>query len=368
MKEGRQKTRNTAVAGLGLWLAIGLHLVIVFLFVLRGDHFFRPDSPAVTDTVVRLIAPIQPPPAPAQAKPPAPAQAKPPAPAQAKPSVAKKQPSKPPVESVMPAEDDIAPSLANAIEDDGPSPQALSEPEAVPAELPEPPPPLSAQLPRSGEIRMQAYLGRYQLDSEPLGLGSLSVRFPEEDRYEIRLSAQAQGWAALFVREELRFYSQGRLTIEGLMPEAFESYTPFRGQTRSSFDLLTGQAFLGAGREGVPLPEAFQDRLSVIFQLAWIGQNRPGALDYGARHTLTVAGTRDFRATTFTVEGPDDLVLPGGILVSAVRLISDQVSGGRREGQIEVWLDPSDRFLPARILFRENSGQAVDFLAIRAVF
>ncbi|MFZ9811672.1 MAG: DUF3108 domain-containing protein [Burkholderiaceae bacterium] len=352
MKEGRQKTRNTAVAGLGLWLAIGLHLVIVFLFVLRGDHFFRPDSPAVTDTVVRLIAPIQPPPAPAQAKPP----------------VAKKQPPKPPVESVIPTEDDIGPCLANAIEDDGPSPQAPSEPEAAPAELVESPPPLSAQLPRSGEIRMQAYLGRYQLDSEPLGLGSLSVRFPEEDRYEIRLSAQAQGWAALFVREELRFYSQGRLTIEGLMPEAFESYTPFRGQTRSSFDLLTGQAFLGAGREGVPLPEAFQDRLSVIFQLAWIGQNRPGALDYGARHTLTVAGTRDFRATTFTVEGPDDLVLPGGILVSAVRLISDQVSGGRREGQIEVWLDPSDRFLPARILFRENSGQAVDFLAIRAVF
>lgn len=352
MKEGGRKTRSAAVAGPGLWLAVGLHLVIVFLFALRGDHFFRPDPPAVSQTVVRLIAPIQPPPAPAQTKP----------------LAAKRQTPRPPAAPVIPTDDDRGPISENAIEDNGPSPQAIFEPEATPPELPEPPPPLSAQLPRSGEIRMQAYLGRYQLDSEPLGVGSLSVTFPEEDRYEIRLSAQAQRWAALFVRQELRFYSQGRLTIEGLTPEIFESDTPFRGQTRSSFDLLTGQAFLGAGREGVPLPEAFQDRLSVIFQLAWIGQNRPGALDFGARHTLTVAGTRDFRATTFTVEGSDDLVLPGGILVSAIRLVSDRVSGERREGQIEVWLDPSDRFLPARILFQESSGQAVDFLAIRAVF
>lgn len=352
MNEGRQKTRNTAVAGPGLWLAVSAHLFIVFLFVLRGDHFFRPDPPAASQTVVQLLAPIQPPPTPAQKRP----------------LVAKRQTPKPAAEPVMPADDDRGPVSETAIEEDRPSPQAISEPEAAPPVLPEPPPPLSAQLPRSGEVRMQAYLGQYRLDSKPLGVGSLSVRFPEEDRYEISLSAQAQGWAAVFVREELRFYSQGRLTTEGLMPEAFESYTPFRGQTRSSFDPLTGQAFLGAGRDGLPLPEAFQDRLSVIFQLAWIGQNRPGALDYGARHTLTVAGTREFRSTTFTVEGPDDLVLPGGILVSAVRLVSDRVSGERREGQIEVWLDPSDRFLPARILFRESSGQAVDFLAIRAVF
>jgi len=346
--------RNATVAWPGLWLAIGLHLAIFFLFVLRGDHFFRPDPPAPTETVVRLIAPMQPPPALAQTKPP----------------VAKRQTPMPPAAPVAPADDDRAPVFENAIETEGPSPQAISEPEeAALPELPEPPlSPLSAQLPRSGEIRMQAYLGRYQLDSEPLGVGSLAVTFPEEGRYEIRLSAQAQRWAALFVREELRFYSQGRLTTEGLIPEIFESHTPFRGKTRSSFDPLTGKAFLGAGRDGVPLPEAFQDRLSVIFQLAWIGQNRPGALDFGARHTLTVAGTREFRATTFTVEGPEDLVLPGGILVSAIRLISDRVSGERREGQIEVWLDPSDRFLPARILFRESSGQAVDFLAIRAVF
>jgi hypothetical protein len=252
---------------------------------------------------------------------------------------------------------------AEAAEDEG----AISQETESPSPEPQAPAPLTADLPASGEIRMQAYLGRYQLDSEPLGVGSLSVIFPQEDRYEIRLSAEAKGWAALLVRDAVRFHSEGRLTVDGLVPERFESQTPFRGQVLSTFDLLTGQAQLAPQLAPVALPEAFQDRLSVIFQLAWIGQTRPGALEYGARHTLTVAGTREFRAATFTVEGRDDLVLPGGIVLSAIRLVSDTVSG-RREGQIEVWLDPSDRYLPARMLFRETNGQAVDFLAIRTVF
>lgn len=238
----------------------------------------------------------------------------------------------------------------------------------LPAQSPEPvTPAMTELLPQSGEIRMQAYLGRYQLDSEPLGVGSLSVVFPEPDRYEIRLAAQAKGWASVFVRAPVAFESKGKLTVDGLVPETFESLTPFRGTVISSFDLLTGQATLSPGLPSVALPERYQDRLSVIFQLAWVGQTQPGALEFGARHTMTVAGTKAFRAATFTVEGTEDLVLPGGIVVSAIRLLSDKVSG-RREGQIEVWLDPSDRYLPVRMLFRETSGQSIDFLAIRAVY
>ena len=351
-----QESRGTATAWPGLWAALIVHGLILALFALRGDYFFRPDRPLPPASVVQLLPPTEAPAAPV------PERSMPPR---------KKAPAPAPTQNAEPVEPaDLAPSpdlsdgQEHARDMQADFPEIMQSADGVL----EPPAPLSSQLPRSGEIRMHAYLGRYQLDSEPLGVGSLSVVFPQEGRYEIRLSAQAKGWAALFVREELRFYSEGKLTTEGLMPEAFESYTPFRGLVRSSFDALTGQAFLGSRSNGVPMPEAFQDRLSVIFQLAWIGQNRPGALEYGARHILTVAGNRDFRATTFTVEGPDDLVLPGGILVSAIRLMSDKVSGGRRDGQIEVWLDPSDRFLPARILFLENSGQAIDFLAIRSIF
>ena len=214
---------------------------------------------------------------------------------------------------------------------------------------------------------MQAYLGRYQLDSEPLGAGSLTVVFPAPDRYAIRLTAQAKGWAAVLVRDEITFYSEGMLTADGLVPESFAAKTPFRGTVRSNFDSQSQKATLQETQAPVDLPPGFQDRLSVIFQLAWIGQTQPQALDYGARHTLTVAGSRNFRAATFSVEGRDDLVLPGGILVSAIRLVSDPIQG-RREGHIEVWLDPSDRYLPARMLFQETTGQAVDFLAIRPVF
>lgn len=252
----------------------------------------------------------------------------------------------------------------------GPTDSSASPADSAPAmdaTLTEAPTPPTDTLPRAGVIEMQAYLGRYQLDSEPLGAGSLTVVFPAPDRYAIRLTAQARGWAAAFVRDDVSFYSEGKLTADGLVPESFSSKTPFRGTVRSQFDSQTQKAQLREKDAPVDLPPGFQDRLSVIFQLAWIGQTRPQALEYGARHTLTVAGSRNFRAATFSVEGRDDLVLPGGILVSAIRLVSDPIQG-RREGHIEVWLDPSDRYLPARMLFQEITGQAVDFLAIRPVF
>lgn len=345
----------------GLVFSLALHIVLAIGVLFLSQNVYGPSAPSGPVAKVQLLAP--PPPA---TRTPAPAPPVTPRP---------KKPRSVPAE---PSENAAAPEAPEApqgayegdpLQADAPDP----DPELAQGEPPSPEPPqtpepsLTELLPQSGEIRMQAYLGRYQLDSEPLGVGNLSVVFPQPDRYEIRLSAQAKGWAAVFVRSPVAFASKGKLTEAGLVPEVFESVTPFRGAVTSSFDIGTGQASLSPGQPSVALPERYQDRLSVIFQLAWVGQTQPGALEFGARHTMTVAGTKEFRAATFTVEGPEDLVLPGGIVVSAIRLLSDKVSG-RREGQIEVWLDPSDRYLPVRMLFRETTGQSVDFLAIRAVY
>lgn len=346
---GKKPTRS-------LLAALGLHMVLLGLVLFAGRLMPEPAFlPTPKESSIQVVAEATPDP-----RPPA-------APA-----------ALPPVKKLLPEPSDsvFSPPAAQAIVPDA-SPEAteLAEPitgGADPARGTDPTPtetaipPLDA-LPKAGEIQMQAYLGRYQLDSEPLGAGSLTVVFPAPDRYVIRLTAQARGWAAVFVRDEVSFYSEGKLTADGLVPESFASKTPFRGTVRSQFDSQTQKAILQETQAPVDLPPGFQDRLSVIFQLAWIGQTRPQALDYGARHTLTVAGSRNFRAATFSVEGRDDLVLPGGILVSAIRLVSDPIQG-RREGHIEVWLDPSDRYLPARMLFQETTGQAVDFLAIRPVF
>jgi hypothetical protein len=40
--------------------------------------------------------------------------------------------------------------------------------------------------------------------------------------------------------------------------------------------------------------------------------------------------------------------------------------GDRFSGQIDVWLDRTDRLLPVRIRFEEVRGQVLDLLTVRA--
>ena len=223
------------------------------------------------------------------------------------------------------------------------------------------------RLPVSGVLAVQAYLGRYALDGDPLGRGELWVEFPSPDRYRLRLWAKAEGWAAFFVREPVVFESKGRIDDQGLRPELYRQQTPFRGLSESRFDAESGTAVLEQGRAPLDLPEDFQDRLSIIFQLSWLSQRNPDALRYGGMTEVKIAGRRRFVEASFRAELPEDIVLPGGIVVTAVRLVSERLQSSR-EGQIEIWLDAADQNLPVRILFSEASGRALDFLVIRDVF
>ena len=223
------------------------------------------------------------------------------------------------------------------------------------------------RLPVSGILAVQAYLGRYALDGDPLGRGELWVEFPSPDRYRLRLWAKAEGWASIFVREPVVFESTGRIDDRGLRPEIYRQQTPFRGLSESRFDTEGGTAVLEKGQDPQPLPEDFQDRLSIIFQLSWLSQRNPESLRYGGMTEVKIAGRRRFFEGTFRAELPEDIVLPGGIVVTAVRLVSERLQSNR-EGQIEIWLDAADQNLPVRILFSEPSGRALDFLVIRDVF
>ena len=223
------------------------------------------------------------------------------------------------------------------------------------------------RMPVSGILAVQAYLGRYALDSDPLGRGELWVEFPSPDRYRLRLWAKAEGWASIFVREPVVFESTGRIDDRGLRPEIYRQQTPFRGLSESRFDTEGGTAVLEQGQDPQPLPEDFQDRLSIIFQLSWLSQRNPESLRYGGMTEVKIAGRRRFFEGSFRAELPEDIALPGGIVVTAVRLVSKRMQSNR-EGQIEIWLDAADQNLPVRILFSEPSGRALDFLVIRDVF
>ncbi|MEY2776475.1 MAG: hypothetical protein RLY30_573 [Pseudomonadota bacterium] len=231
-----------------------------------------------------------------------------------------------------------------------------------PAAAPPAPAPRES-LPESGTLAIQAFLGEYALGEDPLGVGEIRLSFPRPDRYEIELKARAQGWVSAVVSSEVAFRSEGALTPYGLQPTRYAQVTPFRGATESLFDPEQG-ARLKPDSPWIYRPAGLQDRLSVVFQLAFLAQTRPEQFGSGQRHVIPMATDREIKPLAFTVGNPDELVLPGGILVNALLVESDPFEF-RRQGRIKIWLDPADRFYPVRIQYSEPSGRMLDFIAIR---
>jgi hypothetical protein len=233
----------------------------------------------------------------------------------------------------------------------------------APQSIPRPQLPARESLPAPGGLAIQAFLGEYALGEKPLGVGEIRLSFPASDRYEVELTARATGWVSALVSGDVRFKSEGTLSPYGLKPQRYSQFTPFRGASESVFDPDRGARLTPDG-PWIYLPAGLQDRLSVVFQLAFIAQTRPEQFQAGQRHVLQMATNREIKPLAFTVGDTEELVLPGGILVSAIRVGSDPFEF-RRQGRIELWLDPADRFYPVRIQYREPGGRVLDFLAIR---
>lgn len=261
-----------------------------------------------------------------------------------------------------------------------PAPVAAPAPDAAPVQEPAPAaaaaveevalpptPKKAAEMPKSGALAIEAYWGTYALDGEPLGRGEIRLDYPTEKEYALTLTARAVGWVSVFVGGPVELKSAGEIGPDGLIPKSFKQNTPRRPASESTFDPLAKTAQFAADGPLIPAPNGLQDRLSVAFQLAWMGESQPEGLQPGQRFDIPMATHKDVQTVRFQVGDPEDLVLPGGILVTALRVTSDPFQT-RRMGQIDLWLDPTDRHFPVRILYTEPSGRALDFLAIRSVF
>lgn len=342
---GKRLRRHWALGWLGLVLLVHLLLVLV-LDRLTGRDAERLEQPGPLQ--VRLLT-----------LPPQPVLPKP-LPAPTKPSLPQPSPD-PPASPQTPLTQGI--SIAEATGPDPGGSAAQAPPERPTPPPAPPPPPVRESLPRTGALAIQAFLGEYAFGQDPLGVGEIRLSFPDPDRYEIELRARARGWVAALVSGEVSFKSEGTLSPHGLKPSRYAQTTPFRGLTESLFDPERG-ARLKPDAAWTYLPAGLQDRLSVVFQLAFIAQTRPEQFGPGQRHVIPMATDREIKPLGFAVGDPEELVLPGGILVSALRVQSDPFEF-RRQGRITLWLDPADRFYPVRIQYAEPSGRILDFIAIR---
>jgi len=218
-------------------------------------------------------------------------------------------------------------------------------------------------LPRTGGVALNVFWGDFTSGSK-IAQGSIQLSFPAPDRYEVKLVTKAVGWASIFASNPLYAETVGSLGPGGLRPERYTHKTPGGKEEVAKFDYENKKISYSSLKEPLPMPNGIQDRLSFMVQLAWMMKINPERFSVGESVLIPMAGRSKIEDVSFMVLSDDGLVLPGGVLVPTVHLSSTR-TGDRFKGQIDVWLDRTDRLLPVRIRFEEARGQVLDLLSIR---
>ena len=113
------------------------------------------------------------------------------------------------------------------------------------------------------------YYGGYNMNSKPVGTGSLSYKFDSTDsKYKIELIAEATGWAKIFLRRPISFVSEGHVSGVILKPTYYETQTPKRGKSFVKVAQASGLITFHGKNAGERFFGNIYDPLSLIFQIA----------------------------------------------------------------------------------------------------
>jgi len=199
-----------------------------------------------------------------------------------------------------------------------------------------------------------------------------STLLPMAGRYRLRLPATARlsytspgrpdGQAYLDWRSDDSGYSLeldgilGRLSSRGISGDtgiapALATETRMDGSTATSFDATTGEVRFQGGVNPAPGAVGMQDRASVLVQLAAIALGRPEQLQNEIR--IVVAGASRVTVERYQVLGQEDVDTGIGSM-PAWHLARLAAPG---EDRLELWLAPSQDWLPVRLRLSGADGR-----------
>lgn len=215
-----------------------------------------------------------------------------------------------------------------------------------------------------GKFPILVYFGEYEFGSEPVGKGVLEFTVIEKEKYTISLTAEAIGWTKFFLRKPLAYKSEGRFSTGGFIPEYYEMVTPKRGKSYASVDYKKAEIYFSSIDRKTEFDGNIYDPLSLIFQIALLADvNDIFATNYS--NIFSVFSRKKVDNMTVLPAPSQEVVLPDGSFISALRIKSQLVSGSKK-GLLEFWLDPSDGHLPVRIALTDlKKDRKLEFLVLR---
>lgn len=210
------------------------------------------------------------------------------------------------------------------------------------------------RLPPSAEIDMEVSYAKAN-ESPTRGAANL-VWNSTTSSYSLSLKVSVD----LFVTtiNLLQLNSEGLIGQFGLAPTKSEDTRRSRATTAIHFNHSDKTIVFSSSNKTVKMEDGAQDALSILMQLATIGNSDPKRLMPGKDLTIQVAEGRDASNFTFHVvaeeELPSQLSSNGGTL-RALHLIRPPKPGSYNS-TLEIWLAPERSWYPVQIRNTESSG------------
>ncbi len=264
-------------------------------------------------------------------------------------AVAPEKDSQPSMPAAVPV---AAASASQPVESPAPSPVPVAEalppaPSPAPsAQIAPPTPAVALSIPGSIKLNYKVF-AVYRGQDRQLS-GHLHWRH-DGANYDARLEMSVP---LLGTRSD---HSVGRITPEGLAPERYASTS--RSEEATHFDRNRGRIVFSSNKPEATLMMGAQDRLSVLLQLSALVGGSPGKFRAGNSITIQTAGPREAEPWIFTVDGDEQLELPGGTL-AALKLT--RVPRKQFDQKVELWIAPGMDYVPVRLRLTNANGDSFD--------
>lgn len=199
----------------------------------------------------------------------------------------------------------------------------------------------------------------YRLVFTGLTIGHVSETYSRTgDTYAIRSVASAEGPLKLFLDDQITMQSSGRVVASGLQPLEFAQHRAktSKGAVQATFDWehRVMHSTSGDNRSEVPLPDATQDRISVMYQFMNL---KPGA----GTVTMPMSNGKKVELYTYRFVDEEPLETPAGRFDT---LHYERVVASPKESKAQVWL-AKDRFnFPVRVVFDDPKGLRIEQILV----
>ncbi len=199
----------------------------------------------------------------------------------------------------------------------------------------------------------------YNLVFTGLTIGHVSETYSRSgDTYAIRSVARSEGPLKLFLDDQITMQSSGRVVASGLQPLEFAQHRAktSKGAVQATFDWehRVMHSTSGDNRSEVPLPDATQDRISVMYQFMNL---KPGA----GTVTMPMSNGKKVELYTYRFVDEEPLETPAGRFDT---LHYERVVASPKESKAQVWL-AKDRFnFPVRVVFDDPKGLRIEQILV----